>query len=110
MPISNRTQGIFLLILTGTCKLIRSTAASFGVSVNTDNAANNNHTATAPIRFSEQMDFDQMLAGWIPLTCALNYINQGMGLPDLYPFVISPDVIEKLNFIHQVINPAPPAK
>jgi hypothetical protein len=29
----------------------------------------------------------------------------GMGLSDLYPFVIPAAVIEKLHFIHQVINP-----
>jgi hypothetical protein len=54
--------------------------------------------------FNEQMDFDKMLDGWIPLTCALNSINRGMGLSDLYPFVIPPAVVEKLRFIHQVIN------
>ncbi|MGA2030112.1 MAG: putative zinc-binding metallopeptidase, partial [Verrucomicrobiota bacterium] len=58
----------------------------------------------SPIMFNEQMDFDKMLDGWIPLTCALNSINRGMGLSDLYPFVIPPAVVEKLRFIHQVIN------
>jgi prepilin peptidase CpaA len=28
----------------------------------------------------------------------------GMGLPDLYPFVLSPPVIEKLRFVHQVFH------
>jgi hypothetical protein len=82
------------------------TAASFGLSVNSDNAANNVSQKNPPIIFNEQMDFDTMLAGWIPLTCALNSINRGMGLSDLYPFVIPPAVVEKLRFIHQVINPA----
>jgi hypothetical protein len=82
------------------------TAAGFGVSVNPDNAANNTSQKNSPTMFSEQMDFDTMLAGWIPLTCALNSINRGMGLSDLYPFVIPPAVIEKLRFIHQVINPS----
>ncbi len=45
-----------------------------------------------------------LLADWIPLTHALNSINRGMGLSDLYPFVIPPKVIEKLRFIHLVIN------
>ena len=80
------------------------TAASFGVSVNPDNAANNAPQKNSPIIFSEQMDFDIMLADWIPLTCALNSINRGMGLSDLYPFVIPPAVVEKLRFIHEVID------
>jgi len=50
------------------------------------------------------MDFDSLLTAWIPLTCALNSINRGMGLSDLYPFVIPPAVIEKLRFIHRVIK------
>jgi hypothetical protein len=80
------------------------TAASFGVSVNPDNAANATTEKCFPINFNEQMDFDSLLAAWIPLTCALNSINRGMGLSDLYPFVIPPAVIEKLRFIHRVIN------
>jgi hypothetical protein len=80
------------------------TAAGFGVNVNPDNAANHTAQKNSPIMFSEQMDFDLMLADWIPLTCALNSINRGMGLSDLYPFVIPPAVVEKLRFIHQVIK------
>jgi hypothetical protein len=81
------------------------TAAGFGVSVNPDNAANNASQKNSPVMFSGQMDFDAMLAEWIPLTCALNSINRGMGLSDLYPFVIPPAVVEKLRFIHEVIDP-----
>jgi hypothetical protein len=83
------------------------TAAGFGVSVNPDNIANKTSKSVSPIMFSEQMDFDSLLTVWVPLTCALNSINRGMGLSDLYPFVIPAAVIEKLHFIHQVINPIP---
>ena len=34
----------------------------------------------------------------IPLTFALNSLNRTMGREDLYPFIISPPVIEKLGF------------
>jgi hypothetical protein len=80
------------------------TAASFGVSVNPDNAATGTAQKCSPVIFNEQMDFDSLLTAWIPLTCALNSINRGMGLSDLYPFVIPPVVIEKLRFIHRVIK------
>lgn len=83
------------------------TAANFGVSVDPDNAANGGSKPAAPTVFKEQMDFDEMLAGWIPLTCALNSINRGMGLSDLYPFVIPSAVVEKLRFINQVIHAVP---
>jgi hypothetical protein len=80
------------------------TAESFGVSVNPENSANETSQKCSPIIFDEQMDFDSLLTAWIPLTCALNSINRGMGLSDLYPFVIPPAVIEKLRFIHRVIK------
>lgn len=47
--------------------------------------------------------FDQMIASWFPLTHVLNNLNRGLGLPDGYPFVISPPVVEKLRFIHETI-------
>ncbi|HEY1172191.1 MAG TPA: putative zinc-binding metallopeptidase [Verrucomicrobiae bacterium] len=49
-------------------------------------------------------EFDAMLRQWIPLTCAFNSINRGMGLQDLYPFVLTSAVCDKLRFIHEVVN------
>jgi hypothetical protein len=80
------------------------TAAHFGLSVHPPAAANANSHAFSPEAFG-QMDFDGLIAHWTPLTCALNTINRGMGLSDLYPFAISTAVVEKLRFIHQVIGP-----
>jgi hypothetical protein len=60
-------------------------------------------TKPGAIKFSKSMDFDQMLTEWTPLTCALNAINRGMGLIDLYPFAIPAPVAEKLRFIHEII-------
>lgn len=51
-------------------------------------------------------DFDDLLHGWVPLTVALNSLNRSMGLIDPYPFVLSADVIEKLRFVHDVIEHA----
>ena len=79
------------------------TAGSFGVSVNPGNKASEILQKYSPILLNEQ-DFDTLLTAWIPLTCALNSINRGMGLSDLYPFVIPPAVVEKLRFIHDVIK------
>jgi hypothetical protein len=80
------------------------TATSFGMSVDPDNNANNGSSKNSPIKFDERMDFDHLLADWTPLTCALNSINRGMGLSDLYPFVIPPAVVGKLRFIHEVVG------
>jgi hypothetical protein len=59
-----------------------------------------------------QVDFDPFLVlepsplieTWIPLSNALNSLNRTMGLQDLYPFILSPRVVEKLSAIHDLIH------
>jgi hypothetical protein len=52
---------------------------------------------------SRPVSFDDMIEGWFPLTYVLNNLNRGLGLPDGYPFVLSPPAIEKLRFVHDAI-------
>jgi len=47
--------------------------------------------------------FEEVMEAWAELTIALNSINRSMGLRDLYPFVLSQPVVEKLHFISEVI-------
>jgi hypothetical protein len=49
-------------------------------------------------------DFDALTAGWNALTLALNSLNRSMGMEDAYPFVLSPAVLGKLRFVHEVIQ------
>jgi hypothetical protein len=51
-------------------------------------------------------DFEDLIGAWFPLTFALNSLNRGMGLSDLYPFVLSARSIDKLRFVHDVIERA----
>jgi hypothetical protein len=46
----------------------------------------------------------RMIEDWLPLTFALNSLNRCMGVPDLYPFILSPTVIAKLGFIHTLVH------
>lgn len=48
-------------------------------------------------------EFDRVIDEWLSLTYILNNLNRGMGLPDGYPFVLSPPAITKLRFIHETI-------
>ena len=50
-------------------------------------------------------DFDKVLARWLVLSEASNSINRCMGLPDLYPFVISSPTADKLRFVHELLIP-----
>jgi hypothetical protein len=41
---------------------------------------------------------------WLPLATALNMVNRSMGQNDLYPFVITPAVLDKLAFVDAVVR------
>jgi hypothetical protein len=49
-------------------------------------------------------DIAAMLVAWVPMTYALNAISRSMGSPDLYPFVLTPEIEEKLTFIDMVVR------
>lgn len=36
---------------------------------------------------------------WVPLTLAMNAIHKSMGQRDFYPFVLTPEIIRKLDFV-----------
>jgi hypothetical protein len=48
----------------------------------------------------------EMLQAWIPLTFALNAISRSMGAEDVYPFVLAPAVMAKLEFVGRAIEHA----
>jgi hypothetical protein len=58
-------------------------------------------TTVDPSAFSR---FSELVTGvWIPLSTALNQINRAMGSDDLYPFVIPPPVLAKLDFVADLV-------
>lgn len=50
-------------------------------------------------------EFGKVVGTCVPLSFAVNSINRAMGIPDVYPFVISPAVVEKMTFIHELLWP-----
>lgn len=48
--------------------------------------------------------FDALIDLWLPLAWSLNMVNRSMGHDDLYPFVLPAPVLEKMRFIHTVID------
>ncbi|WP_265521606.1 zinc-binding metallopeptidase family protein [Oerskovia flava] len=87
------------------------TAASFGMSLGGligDKLAPEllGALTTAPGYSStgyREMGIDRILDVWHPLAIAFNQINRSMGKDDLYPFVITKPVREKLSFVHDVV-------
>lgn len=78
------------------------TAAAFGLTV---------RPAAEP-GLATRIDFDphttpdmtRLIEAWLPLTFAVNSLNRSMGQSDLYPFVLPPPVIEKLGYIHGLVQ------
>jgi hypothetical protein len=71
------------------------TAAAFGLAP---------ASATFERRVLGPSGFDTTIDIWLPLTWALNMINRSMGKADLYPFVLPATVLEKMRFVHTVID------
>ena len=79
------------------------TAAACGVSLRPHRS---DEPVLSPISVEEvgpEGSFGRLMAGWLPVTYVLNNMNRGLGLPDAYPFVLSPPAIEKLKFVHDTI-------
>jgi hypothetical protein len=60
--------------------------------------------ATFERRMLGPSGFDTLIKMWLPLAWALNMVNRSMGHADLYPFVLPPAVLEKMRFVHTVID------
>jgi hypothetical protein len=77
------------------------TASAFGLAVRPKLSTG----MTARIDFDPLCaDLDRLIEAWLPLTFAVNSINRSMGVPDLYPFELSPATIGKLSFVHDCIR------
>ena len=80
------------------------TASAYGLRI--DPRAGQDGRARSQDRFRPpcRPDIEAIIDAWMPLTFAMNSLNRSMGLADAYPFVISPAVIKKLGFIHQLVH------
>lgn len=79
------------------------TAHAFGLNVNPIGAEEEQHLRAAITEDPYAVaDFNRIMAQWLPLTFAMNSLNRSMGQPDSYPFIIRPEVVTKMAFIHRV--------
>jgi hypothetical protein len=86
------------------------TARSFGLALRpaVANGESNLGESNLALR-SRQLDFDDfddLARAWVPLTLALNSLNRSMGLLDIYPFVLSDPALQKIRFVHDVVEQA----
>jgi hypothetical protein len=80
-------------------------ASAFGIKVQP--RLTRDETLSAEIDldpYNADADMKEIIDAWLPLTFAMNSLNRAMGNPDLYPFVLSPTVVTKLGFVHDVVH------
>ena len=84
-------------------------AGDFGLRVQPRVTGSADFTAELDFDPHQAGDIDTLISAWLPLTFALNNINRCMGEPDLYPFILSRPVIEKLGYIRQLVHSPGPS-
>jgi hypothetical protein len=79
------------------------TAGAFGLKVKPRRARG---ALAAAIDFDpyKALEMPTLVDAWLPIEFATNSLNRSMGLTDLYPFVISLRVIDKLSFVHDLMH------
>jgi hypothetical protein len=79
-------------------------AGSFGMRVKPK--LDDEGAQTADINFDPytSSDVQQIIAAWLPFVFAMNSVSRAMGEGDLYPFIIAPAVVQKLEFVHMLIH------
>ncbi len=80
------------------------TALAFGVDVRARRTNAGSPNVNGTFEPYTAASAQRLVEAWIPLTIAINSVNRSMGQPDLYPFVLSPPVIGKLQFVHEIIH------
>jgi hypothetical protein len=81
------------------------TAAEHGIRFSTSDLAKRTSHRDGS-RGAGCSDCDELLQSWHPLAFALNALNRSMGLLDPYPFVLSETAMNKLRFVHRVLDQA----
>ncbi|WP_372755322.1 putative zinc-binding metallopeptidase [Mariniflexile sp.] len=80
------------------------TAHSFGMVFQPEKQAVKKLVVTSSLNPYATEDFNVIFEASMALTCAANSLNRSMGLPDIYPFVVPNKVVEKLTYIHNLLN------
>jgi hypothetical protein len=80
------------------------TATAFGLKIHPATAKNKALHADLNFDPHRAATMQVLIDAWLPLTFAMNSLNRSMGHNDLYPFIVSEPVANKLAFIHKMIH------
>jgi hypothetical protein len=79
-------------------------AQSFGISLAPQVPLSEGLTTHMNLAPLQAAHIQELIDAWLPLTLAINSLNRAMGQPDLYPFVISPSIVTKLSYVHDLVH------
>ncbi|HEX5661015.1 MAG TPA: putative zinc-binding metallopeptidase [Polyangiales bacterium] len=80
------------------------TARAYGMTLKPKPVDGPRKSRVVRVRSIDFEDFDALVERWVALTIALNGMNRSMGLNDPYPFVLSDLAVQKLRFVHDVVD------
>ena len=78
------------------------TAESFGVDVGEPSRS----AGAGAWASTTSVSIGPIVGRWLAVTFALNAMSRSIGQGDLYPFVLSPTVVSKLDFVHRAAGTA----
>ena len=79
------------------------TAASYNTRLTVPGMDDDVDEVTNPFETGPK-EFDPLVDQWVPLTLLLNSLNRSLGQDDAYPFALSAAALDKLRFIHDLIQ------
>ena len=74
-------------------------ADSFGLVVDDPSATAGNNAGSD----TSHLSIGSLIDRWLALTIAMNAMSRSIGQGDVYPFVLPPRVVEKLDFVHTLL-------
>jgi hypothetical protein len=80
------------------------TASSYNTRLAVPGDENDTDDAVLNPFDSGQTAFEQLVEQWVPLTLLLNSLNRSLGQNDAYPFALSQTSLNKLRFVHDLIQ------
>lgn len=79
-------------------------AGSFGIRLDPIVGASDGLAAQIDFDPYAAVDFRRIIDAWLPFVFAINNVSRAIGARDMYPFILAPPVLEKLEFIHGLVR------
>jgi hypothetical protein len=79
-------------------------AGSFGIRLHPLVGASEGLAAEIDFDPYAAVDFQRIINAWLPFVFAMNNVSRAIGARDMYPFILAPRALEKLEFIHGLVR------